>query len=367
MRKLAVVVAMVLAVAGFEQRGFAQDASVPPPGDVGAFASEQLDQLLGPVALYPDPLLALILPASTFPQEIVMADRYISQGGDPNQVSAQPWDSSVQGLTHYPNVLKWMDDNLSWTTEVGHAFASQQSDVMDSIQRLRGQAQAQGNLQNTSQETIQQDDGDIDIEPTNPDEIYVPDYQPDQIYSQPGVYCTFGVGWPIGAWLGFDWDWHYHHLVSWGSGHPRPGNWWHMAPSERRAAIGWNVPVWRPHGGGAAGRATGDRGYGEVSASRRPTPAPRVPLSHEAPRASASPIEQPREREATRPAETTRAPEFSRPVERAEPAPSFRSESPSIFGGSQSAPEARASSQRGQESRGFSSGGGGRSGGSNHR
>ena len=103
-------------------------------------SGEQLDQLLGPIALYPDPLIAQILPASTLPTQIVMADRYISGGGDPNQIDQQPWDASVQALARYPNVLKWMDDNLNWTTELGQAFLNQQQDVMDSIQRLRQSA-----------------------------------------------------------------------------------------------------------------------------------------------------------------------------------------------------------------------------------
>ena len=100
----------------------------------------QLDQLLGPIALYPDPLIAQILPASTLPTQIVLADRYVSGGGDPNQIDQQPWDPSVQALARYPNVLKWMDDNLDWTTELGQAFLNQPQDVMDSIQRLRQSA-----------------------------------------------------------------------------------------------------------------------------------------------------------------------------------------------------------------------------------
>ena len=182
--------------------------------------------MLGPIALYPDPLIGIILPAATQPSQIVLADRYVSGGGDPNQIAEQPWDSSVQGLAHYPNVLKWMDDNLDWTTQLGEAFANQQADVMDSIQRLRGQAQSLGNLQSTPQENVVSDDGDIDIDPVDPNEIYVPDYQPASIYYQPGYYCSFGIGFPIGVWLGFDWDWHHHHLISWGPGHSRPQGWW---------------------------------------------------------------------------------------------------------------------------------------------
>src|SRR5476649_192793 len=89
------------------------------------YAPEQLDQLLGPIALYPDPLIAEILPASTLPTQIVLADRYITGGGDPNQIAQQPWEASVQAMAHYPKVLKWMDDNLGATTELGEAFLNQ--------------------------------------------------------------------------------------------------------------------------------------------------------------------------------------------------------------------------------------------------
>src|SRR5271170_2467010 len=112
--------------------------TVPPPMPAYQFlAAAQLDQLLGPIALYPDPLIAQILPASTMPTQVVLADRYISGGGDPDQIDQQPWDPSVQALARYPSVLKWMDDNLNWTTELGQTFLNQQQDVMDSIQRLR--------------------------------------------------------------------------------------------------------------------------------------------------------------------------------------------------------------------------------------
>src|SRR5580698_3767674 len=138
----------------------AQDP-VPPPGPTGPLMSpEQLDQLVGPIALYPDPLIAEILPAATFPSEIVLADRYIGDGGDLNQIAAQGWDPSVQALGHYANILKWMDDNIAWTTQLGQAFQSQQPDVMNAIQELRAKAQNLGNLPSTPQETVVADDGE---------------------------------------------------------------------------------------------------------------------------------------------------------------------------------------------------------------
>jgi len=99
-----------------------------------------MDQLLGPIALYPDPLIAEILPAATLPNEIVMADRYIGQGGDPTK-SQSRLGSERQALAHYPNVLKWMDDNLAWTTELGK-LSSPADYVMNSVQRLRAKRRA---------------------------------------------------------------------------------------------------------------------------------------------------------------------------------------------------------------------------------
>src|SRR5476649_2635361 len=101
-------------------------AAVPPPMPAyQPLPAAQLDQLLGPIALCPDPLIAEILPTSTLPTQIVLADRYIVGGGDPNQIGQQPWEASVQAMAHYPKVLKWMDDNLGATTELGEAFLNQ--------------------------------------------------------------------------------------------------------------------------------------------------------------------------------------------------------------------------------------------------
>jgi hypothetical protein len=352
---MAVVAAALLALAGATQCS-AQDNSSPPATQTSVRSSAELDQLLGPIALYPDPLIGVILPSAAVPAQIVLANRYVSQGGDSGQLSVQPWDPSVQDLAHYPTVLNWMDNNLAWTTELGVAFTSQQADVMDSIQRLRSQAEALGNLQSTPQENVTNDDGIIDIDPADPNDIYVPDYQPDQIYEQPGFYCTFGAGLPIGVWLGFDWDWRHHHLITWDRNHPRPQDWWHRSAGARRKEITTqNPPMWRPRTQAASiiVRGGGDRGYDaghfsgsflapRVSAPRevsRPTRAPSVsvteigrPAEH-APRGSVTEVGRPEER--------------SRPIERSEP-------SESAFGGSQSSHEVRESSSRGQESRAVS-------------
>jgi hypothetical protein len=253
----------------------AQYAVPPPMPEYQTLSAQQLDQLLGPIALYPDPLMAQILPASTLPTQIVLADRYVSGGGDPDQIDQQPWDASVQAVAHYPNVLKWMDDNLSWTTALGQAFLNQQQDVMDSIQRLRASAQNLGNLQSTPQQQVVVDTGTIDILPTDPDIIYVPTYSPDTVYYQSGYgtpFITFGIGFPIGLWLNCDFDWHHRNLIVWNHDHPRPTNWWHERPSQRDDWLKHQATVWHPdnrHDVGGADR--GDRGWFDRS-SGHPVP-----------------------------------------------------------------------------------------------
>jgi hypothetical protein len=240
----------------------AQMPAEPQGVEAPMFSDSQLDQLLGPIALYPDPLVAEILPAATFPTQIVMADRYLNGGGDPNLIDQQPWDPSVRALARYPTVLKWMDDNLSWTTQLGQAFVNQQPDVMVSIQRLRTTASNLGNLQSTPQEQVISQDGQIQIVPADPAVIYVPVYQPDQVYYDTPYYAapfiTFSIGWPIGPWLYCDFDWRHRHLVEWDHDHPRPADWWHQRSHERE----WdNAPVWRRenHPGENVGNR-GDRG-----------------------------------------------------------------------------------------------------------
>jgi hypothetical protein len=173
---------------------------------------EELNGLLAPIALYPDALIALILPASTVPSEVVLAARYISSNGDPERVANQPWDDSVKSLARYPDVLKWMDHNLEWTTAVGEAFLDQPADVMNSIQRLRAEALAAGTLTDTPQQEIVQEETGIRIVPAQPDVIYVPQYDPDVVYVQQyspdfGPALTFGMGFAVGSWLNHDCDW----------------------------------------------------------------------------------------------------------------------------------------------------------------
>jgi len=208
--------------------------------------------------------------AATFPDQIVIADRDMQQGMSADDIAQQPLDPSVASLAHYPTVLKWLDDNLQWTTQLGQAFAAQQPAVMDAVQRMRAKAQSVGNLQSTPQETVVNDGPDIEIEPTSPDVVYVPEYDPDVIYYTPGIYCAFGIGLPVGLWWRHDWDWGHHHVIYWDSRHPRPHDWWHRPPVDRHDLGG--ARVWRPSDHHAA--AVGDRGYARPAAPARHVPAP---------------------------------------------------------------------------------------------
>lgn len=193
----------------------------PPPPDASAYqaySAEQLDNLLAPIALYPDPLLAQVLPAATFVDQIDEAARWVRVNGE-DGIDDQDWDVSVKAVAHYQSVLYMLDGNLDWTTALGQAYVSQSSDVMASIQRLRSMAYAQGNLVSTPQWQIADQDSDIQIWPADPQYMYVPTYDPDVIFYQPvysegsyGDALVFGVGLAIGVWLDRDFDWQHHRI-----------------------------------------------------------------------------------------------------------------------------------------------------------
>lgn len=190
----------------------------PPAPDQAAqnappkLSSEELNQLLAPIALYPDALVALILPASTVPSDVVMAARYLNNNGSEAQIPNQPWDDSVKSLARYPDVLTWMDQNLEWTTSVGEAFVEQPADVMNAVQQLRTQAKAAGNLVDTPQQKVVVEKEVIRIVPAEPEVIYIPQYDPEIVYVQPytpvvSPLVTFGIGFAVGSWLNYDFDW----------------------------------------------------------------------------------------------------------------------------------------------------------------
>ncbi len=179
------------------------------------FTAAELDDLLAPIALYPDPLLAQVLPAATFVVQIDEAARYVRQYGSAARIDDQPWDVSVRAVAHYPDVLFMMDQKYDWTASVGQAYVNQPQDVMDAIQRLRGEARDEGNLVSTPQQQVIVEDGYIRIVPAEPAVIYVPQYDPLVVYAEPPPaygFITFGVGFTIGAWLNRDCDWHGHRV-----------------------------------------------------------------------------------------------------------------------------------------------------------
>jgi hypothetical protein len=227
-----------------------QDASAPPenaPENTSAppytqQTPEELQQLVAPIALYPDSLVAQILSASTFPDQVVEADRWVQANPDlkgdslGQAVDQQSWDPSVKALAAFPSVLGNMDKNLSWTSSLGDAYYNQQQDVMDAIQVMRQKAEQAGNLKSTPQQTVSNPYPDIEVQPVDPEVVYVPAYDPWLVYGDPilawpgwypypgiwfeGPYLSFGVGFGIGFFGGFGWgwghwgfDWHHHDVL----------------------------------------------------------------------------------------------------------------------------------------------------------
>ena len=213
MKHAILILAAALLVVSGADRSLGQPAA---PGGI-RWTAEQLDQLTAPIALYPDPLLGAILAASTYPLEVVEAARWLEdpanaalKGEDlAAALDTQRWDPSVKSLVPFPSVLHFMDGSLDWTEQLGDAFLAQQADVMDSVQRLRQRAAAQGTLRSTPQQTVTTDQNAITIEPASPDVIYVPYYVP-AVYGPwpwPG-YPPYEFGIPSdvvigGAFIGF--------------------------------------------------------------------------------------------------------------------------------------------------------------------
>jgi uncharacterized membrane protein YgcG len=235
---LASVLALVLLFAAYPQSVVAQEEPGPLQAPAGPpyqeQTPEQLQQLVAPIALYPDSLVAQILTASTFPEQVVEADQWVQAHPDLKDdalgqaVDQQPWDPSVKALSAFPSVLGNMDKNLAWTSSLGDAYYNQQQDVMDAVQVMRQRAQEAGNLKTTDQQTVTTQDSTIIIEPASPEIVYVPAYDPWVVYGGPivawpgwypypgiwygGPYLSFGVGYGIGYFGGYGWGWHH-----WGS------------------------------------------------------------------------------------------------------------------------------------------------------
>jgi hypothetical protein len=231
---LAVMVSAALAVGSCEllseYRGSNSvlAAETGTPTQAAPMSQSELRALVAPIALYPDKLVAIVLAASTFPDQVAIADYWLQQHNSLSgnalmeAVNGQSWDASVKALTQFPSVLGNMAKSLSWTSQLGEAYHNQKSEVMTSIQTLRAQAKAAGNLKSTPQLTVeQQAPQTIVIQPANPQVVYVPEYNPAVIFGYPYVTpgytagevaaasaITFGAGVAVGALLGGGgWGW----------------------------------------------------------------------------------------------------------------------------------------------------------------
>ncbi len=225
-----------------------------PPSAPVANSEADLEKLVGPIALYPDPLLAVLLPASAYPVEIVQAARFVKDTNNIAKLDSQPWDDNVKALARFPDVIAKMDADIGWTSQLGQAFVDDQKAVMDAIQKMRGKAEQAGNLKSTPQQvvtttnevvekTVEQQvvyvtNTIVQIQPSQPQTIYVPQYNPAVVYAPAPAYAynpvaplvTFGVGMAVGAAIANDCDWHSGGVyvgprggVAWGGGHHHGG------------------------------------------------------------------------------------------------------------------------------------------------
>jgi len=251
-----------------------QAAKIPP---------DQLDSLVAPIALYPDPLLAQTLAASTYPLEIIQLQQWLEKNKNlkdkalADAVAKQPWDPAVQSMAGLPDVVKRLADDVQWTTDLGNAFLAQQSDVMDAVQRMRKKAQGTGNLKSNEQQKVEtkvvEKETVIVVEQTNPQVVYVPSYNPTVVYGAPvypyppiyypppgyyaaGMAISFGVGVAMGAmWSG-----------GWGYGCGWGGN--NDITINNNNSFNRNSNVNRERNTGDRGGNRGDRGGGDRGGNR---------------------------------------------------------------------------------------------------
>ncbi|HTQ61042.1 MAG TPA: DUF3300 domain-containing protein [Candidatus Solibacter sp.] len=230
----AVVCSMLLIPGGPQiaaQDPVAQQSGVPDE-QAAKIPNDQLDSLVAPIALYPDPLLAQVLAASTYPLEIIQLQQWLAQHKElkdkalADAVIKQPWDPSIQSMAALPDVVKRLADDIQWTTDLGNAVLAQQSDVMDAVQRMRAKAQEKGNLKSNEEMKVEtkviENKSVVVIEQAKPDVVYVPSYDPVVVYGAPpypyppisypppgyyaaGMAISFGVGMAIGAAWGGGW------------------------------------------------------------------------------------------------------------------------------------------------------------------
>jgi hypothetical protein len=243
--------------------------------------AEQLQQLVAPIALYPDALVAQTLAAATFPDQVAAADYWLQQHRSltgqalMQSVNAQPWDPGVKALTQFPSVLDNMAKNLSWTSALGEAYATQPADVLAAVQVLRAKAKAAGHLQSSSQMTVVQESPQvIVIQPANPQVVYVPQYNPTVVYGTayvvPGytvppattALLAFGTGIAVGAMMsGGCCGWGYS---SWNTN-------WHSSTVVYGSTAYHGNAAW--HGGyyGSSATAYGPNGTAHYGAGYNPS------------------------------------------------------------------------------------------------
>jgi hypothetical protein len=286
----------------------AQDVPPAPAATDGnpAFTQQELDQMLAPIALYPDALLSQVLMAATYPLEVVEAARWsrahpdLSGDAAVQAVADQAWDPSVKSLLAFPQLLQTMDEKLDWTERLGDAFLSQQAQVMDTAQELRRRAEAAGNLQSSGRIEVQQEGGNIDIVPTDPLVVYVPYYDPSLVYGdwwwpEPPVfwapwpgYAWYGdFAWGVGIGIGLDFffgrcDWPYHRVFIDDRRHwfahepPERHEWEHNAA--HRLGVPYRTPALnRQFGRAGASRRAFDAYRGWATPRPEPTPPVRAP------------------------------------------------------------------------------------------
>src|SRR5438445_911172 len=304
------IVGLALSSTSYAQQAQSQEMTTTTNDqETTKLAPQELDSLVAPIALYPDPLLAQTLAASTYPLEVVQLQQWMNNNKNlqgktlADAVAKQPWDPSVQSLVEFPDVVQRMAGNIQWTTDLGNAFLAQQSDVMAAVQSMRAKAQGTGNLKTSAQsvvktETVSSGKQVIEIQQANPDVVYVPSYDPTVVYGAapveypyypytypgyvPGTALAWGAGIALGAaawgawgghWGNCDWNGgnvninnnnnfnrNYNKTVN--RGQAGQGNNWQHNPQHRGNAPYGNRATANKYGGTARGQGGRQAGAG---------------------------------------------------------------------------------------------------------
>jgi len=399
---------------------YARQEAAPPEQEAPKIPNDQLDSLVAPIALYPDPLLSQVLVASTYPLEIIQLQQWLQKNGTlkgeelTKAVQQQDWDPSIQAMAVLPDVAKRLADDIKWTTDLGNAFLAQQSDVMDAVQRMRTKAKDAGNLKSNEQMKVEtkvvEKQTVVVIEQTNPQIVYVPTYSPVVVYGPPiypyppiyypppsyyaaGAVFAFGVGIAIGAayhggW-GYGCGWghgnnnininvnnnyvnHYNktninnvNRNNINNGNRNGGNSWQHNPQHRGGAPYSNKSTANKYGGTARGDSMSTRQANarqQQGASNRPQGSANNRAGNTANRPNSNATSRPSNSSANR------SSGGGNNVGNRQVSSNNASKGTSAFGGSSNRASTQASSARGASSRSTSgSGGSARSGGGRKR